>query len=186
MRAQRSLGGLLSALGIKSTSESPDIGFAFAYPVPHLIRHDFPPGCGQQSGYLDSPAAVGFHSFVRISAGAGGFHISNINMQDLAVVLAIWPTQTLLAENVTTPTVLAQSPPNNNYTTTFAVGNIAIATLGTIPVAQRYQLNALAAGHPNPNPYEWRVPRGHHLYMIAITVNTRAQMCLHGWESCPD
>lgn len=189
MKAQRSLSGLLVALGVDNLRESPDISLAFAYPVPHLVRHDFPHGCGQLSGRISSPAVVGQHSFCKWTAGAGGLHVHTLGPATAIAaqfIIVSRPPESPLAEVGTAPVARSELPLGNGYSSAQFRGSITIATLAGVSVDSRFVVDVASTLPFWEFKDSWRIPRGHHLYAIHLTSNTLLDLSWMAWESCPD
>lgn len=187
MKTSRSLGGLLSTLGLRDTAESPDVTIAWAFPIQHLVRHGFPHGCVQIYGSFTSGAAVAEHSFIKVIGGAGNTWLKYVQPPTTANDVIMHTRAVALAETNNTPVAgYAQLPADNGASSGIYTGRITIATLATITQQQRYLLAFTTGVMSTPNPCDVIVPRGQVLYFINPGVNSALTLSIFAWETCPD
>lgn len=189
MKSTRSLGGLLSTLGLRDTAQSPEITIAWSYPVQHLVRHGFPHGCVQVWGNFTQTAVAAQHSAIRIIGGAGNTWVKYLNPP---TTLADVIMTTRPANNPITPaasvqtTGYAQCPGDNGASSAFFAETFTVATLAGVAQAQRYLLPFSAAVMGTPQELDVIVPRGQNLYFIHPTANSTLTLSIFAWETCPD
>ena len=194
MRPTKSIVGVLEALGIPAEGRGVEwagtVGLSLAFPIEHLMKHDFPPGCSQLYSRVVSALVAAQHSGVRITPGPGGFHLRAAWQTDgggVGTVIFSRPNDDLLAEATAVEMGVGGCPENNGTSTKIFDVHVTIASLGTQSASKRAQLDGGMWIVPTSvTPWEggWVIPSGHSLYILNTTAAGAITLNLKGWESC--
>jgi hypothetical protein len=181
--------GVYEALGIPEREGdlrfTGQLGLTLAVPVPHLVRHPFPPGCGQFLGQWNPSAVSGQHSFGRVTAGRGTLHLWKL-AATTGNSLILTSRSSLLSEASTSTVSPAQLPAaGNQLSSAFAQGAITVATFATLVANTRFPLEfGLGFAEMFDAGPGLVIPPGDTLYLIHSTTNTAWSVGFLAWESC--
>jgi hypothetical protein len=185
--------GVFEALGIPEHERALRFGdtlsLALAFPVPHLIKHDFPPGCGQHLLFANLPVHAGQFTVLRITAGRGGFHLMR-QWHGATTNLFTYGARRnddLLTEASAAQLAANQIPDRNDLDTTFWDCGIVAAQWNLINGQPgSFRVGPIATTTPTLTDFgeSLRIPPGWSLYMGHTTIATAFATSLIGWESC--